>query len=102
MFKHVVMWKVNENTSSNTILETAETVKSSLERLPSLIPQIKSYEIGLNLQDSDRSYDVILISEFSDQKDFEIYRSHPEHIKVVETIRELTVKARFVDFISDH
>ena len=100
MFKHIVMWKVNENDSGRTKVDNAEAVKSSLERLPSLIPQIESYEVGINLQDGDRSFDVVLISEFSSQKNFEIYRSNPEHVKVVETIRELTLKARFVDFLT--
>lgn len=101
MFKHVVMWKADENASGRTKMENAEAVKSSLERLPSLIPQIESYEVGINLQAGDRSFDVVLISEFRDQKNFEIYRSHPEHVKAVETIREVTSKARFVDFLTE-
>ena len=102
MFKHVVMWKLNDDGLGSEKVENAEAVKSSLERLPSLIPQIKSYEVGINLQDADRTFDVVLLSEFSDQTSFELYRSHPEHLKVVEVIRELTSEARFVDFVTDN
>ena len=101
MFKHIVMWKLDESVSGISKKENSELIKSSLEKLPSLISQIVSYEVGINLQDGDRTFDVVLISEFHNQKDFEFYHSHSEHIKVVETIRELTVKTRFVDFISD-
>ena len=101
MFKHIVMWKLDESVSGISKKENSELIKSSLEKLPSLISQIVSYEVGINLQDGDRTFDVVLVSEFHNQKDFEIYRSQREHLKVVETIRELTVKTRFVDFISD-
>lgn len=101
MFKHIVMWKLSEDAPDRPKKESAELIKAALEQLPPRISQIVSYEVGVNLQDGDRTFDVVLLSEFQDENDFEIYRSHPEHIKVVELIRELTQKARFVDFISD-
>ena len=101
MFKHVVMWKLNEAALGRTKVENAETVKYLLERLPSLIPQIESYEVGINLQDGEGSFDLVLISEFTDRRDFETYRSHPEHVKAVETIRDLTLKAGFVDYLTE-
>ncbi len=101
MFKHIVMWKLDESVSGISKKENAELIKSSLEKLPSLISQIVRYEVGINLQDGDRTFDVVLISEFHNQKDFEIYRSHREHLKVVEKIRELTLKTRFVDFFTE-
>ena len=101
MFKHIVMWKLSEDASDQAKKDSAELIKAALEQLPPRISQIVSYEVGINLQDGDRTYDVVLMSDFQDQNDFEIYRSHPEHIKVVEIIRELSQKAHFVDFISD-
>ena len=101
MFKHIVMWKLNDDTSDNSKKDSAEQIKSALEQLPPLISQIVSYEVGLNLQDGDRTFDIVLISEFNNQNDFEIYRTHPDHIKAVEIIRELSQKAHFVDFISE-
>lgn len=101
MFKHIVMWKLNEDSLSNTKEGNAELIKSTLEQLPPLISQIDSYEVGINLQDGDRTLDIVLISEFKNQNDFEIYRTHPDHIKAVEIIRELSQKAHFVDFISE-
>ena len=95
------MWKLNDDTSDNSKKDSAEQIKSALEQLPPLISQIVSYEVGLNLQDGDRTFDIVLISEFNNQNDFEIYRTHPDHIKAVEIIRELSQKAHFVDFISE-
>ncbi len=101
MFKHIVMWKLDDSLPDVSKKENAKIIKTSLEMLPSLISQIVSYEVGINLQDGDRTYDVVLISEFHNQKDFETYRSNREHLKVVETIRELTDKTRFVDFLTE-
>ena len=101
MFKHTVMWKLNEDALGNTKEGNAKLIKSTLEQLPSLISEIVSYEIGINLQDGERTFDIVLISEFKNQNDFEIYRTHPDHIKAVATIRELSQKAHFVDFISE-
>ncbi len=95
------MWKLNEDTSDQTKKDSAELIKSALEQLPPLISQIVSYEVGINLQDGDRTFDVVLMSEFNNQNDFGIYRTHPDHIKAVEIIRELSQKAHFVDFISE-
>lgn len=101
MFKHIVMWELDDSVPDNLKKENAELIKSSLEKLPSLIPQIVNYEVGINLQAGDRTSDLVLISEFHDQKDFEIYRSHGEHLKVVKIVRELTLKTRFVDFLTN-
>lgn len=100
MFKHIVMWKLDDSLSNISKKDNAQLIKSSLEKLPSRISQIVSYEVGINLQDGNRTYDLVLISEFNDQKDFEIYRSHKEHLEVVDRIRELTVNTRFVDFLT--
>lgn len=101
MFKHIVMWELDDSVPDSLKKENAEMIKSSLEKLPSLIPQIVSYEVGINLQAGDRTSDLVLISEFHDQKDYEIYRSHREHLKVVEIVSELTLKTRFVDFLTN-
>lgn len=101
MFKHIVMWNLDDSLPNISKKDNAELIKSSLEKLPSLISQIVSYEVGINLQDGDRTFDLVLISEFHNQKDFEIYRSHKEHLKVVDRIRQLTVNTRFVDFLTE-
>ena len=95
------MWKLNKDASDQSKKDSAELIKSALEQLPPLISQIASYEVGINLHDSERTFDIVLISEFQNQTDFENYRTHPDHIKAVKIIRELCQKARFVDFISD-
>lgn len=98
MFKHIVMWELKESAAGNSRIENAHLIKSALEKLPMLIPQILIYEIGINISDSPVSYDLVLNSSFKSKEDFEIYRDHSEHKKVVELIRELSAITHVVDY----
>jgi len=98
MFKHIVMWKLKDSAAGKSGIENADLIKSSLEKLPMLIPQILKYEIGINISDSAASYDVVLYSDFKSKEDFEIYRDHAEHKKVVDIIRERSAKTHVVDY----
>ena len=98
MFKHIVMWELKDSAAGNSRIENAQLIKSSLEKLPMLIPQIVNYVIGINISESPASNDLVLNSSFKSKEDFEIYRDHAEHKKVVELIRELSAKTHVVDY----
>ncbi len=80
--------------------DNALMIKSELEKLPPLIPQISSYEVGINVSNSEYSFDIALYSSFKAEDDFEAYRNHPEHTKVVEKIRSVSSQAYVVDYPS--
>ncbi len=98
MFKHIVMWELKDTATGHSRIENAQLIKSSLEKLPMLIPQIVNYVIGINISESPASNDLVLNSSFKRKEDFEIYRDHAEHKKVVELIRELSSKTHVVDY----
>ncbi len=100
MYKHIVMWKLKESAMGKSREENALMIKSELEKLPPLIPQISSYEVGINVSNSERSFDIALYSSFKAKDDFEAYRSHPEHTKVVEKIRSVSSQTYVVDYPS--
>jgi hypothetical protein len=75
------MWKLKDFAEGKSKDENIKFIKSELENLVNLIPQIKFLEVGKNiLPDSD--YDAVLYSEFESTEDLEIYQNHPEHKKV--------------------
>ncbi|MCX7908557.1 MAG: Dabb family protein [Ignavibacteria bacterium] len=98
MLKHIVMFKLKENYLGKPKNELAREIKASLEKLPSLIPQIKFYEIGINELSDPRSFDLVLISIFENKDDLELYRNHPEHKKTLEFILERSLDAKVVDY----
>jgi hypothetical protein len=74
-------------------------IKAGLEALPSKIKEIKNYEVGVNINPNPAAYEIVLISEFENFNDLNIYREHPEHIKVLELIGKYKDNSVFNDYI---
>jgi quinol monooxygenase YgiN len=55
-----------------------------LKTLPALIPEIRAYQVALDVVRDDRSYDVALIGDFADRAALDRYLAHPAHQRVVE------------------
>jgi len=93
MIKHCVAWKVKEDKKEN-----CEVIKKTLEALPKEISVVKNLEVGLNVNETPRSYDIILLSQFDSLEDLETYRVHPAHQEAVKIIRERTTAVVAVDY----
>jgi hypothetical protein len=74
-------------------------VKNKLEKLEKKIDVLKSIEIGVNFNESDRAFDLSLYSTFETQADLKTYANHEEHLKVVELIKEVTIESKVVDYV---
>lgn len=98
MIKHIVLFKLFDEAEGVGRKENAEQIKSLLEGLPSKIPEIKEYEVGININESDRSYDISLISVFESKEDLEKYIAHPEHQKAVDFIKVRRKSGISVDY----
>ncbi len=98
MIKHIVMWKIKESHEGTDKDELMDRIKEELEGLKSSIPEIKTMEIGRNSNELPTSFDVALYSEFESSEDLEIYKEHPEHVKVAQFIRQVTTDAVVVDY----
>ena len=85
--RHVVAWKI-ASTDETERAEQAATVKSRLESLPAVIPEIQTFEVGLNVLEGD-NFDVVLISDFADEAALQRYIEHPVHQEVAAYIRSV-------------
>jgi len=74
-------------------------VQQRLIKLESLIPNLRSMEVGINFNDSDRSFDLSLYSTFETQEDLNAYAIHEEHKKVIEIIKSVITESKVVDYI---
>jgi hypothetical protein len=93
MIKHCVAWKVKEDKK-----ESCEIIKNTLEALPAKIDVVRHLEVGINVNETPRSYDIILLSQFDSLEDLETYRVHPAHQEAVKIIRARTEGVVAVDF----
>jgi len=85
MIKHIVMWNLKEENKEKNALE----IKTRLEALKTIIPQIHSIEVGRNFNESDMAYDLVLYTEFETKGDLEIYQNHPAHKAVAKFVAEV-------------
>ena len=95
MIVHIVMFKFKEENFDKNIKE----VTTKLNALVPLIPELKCLEVGIDFSKSERSFDLSLYSTFSSKEDLKIYAVHPEHLKVVELIKSVTIESKVVDYV---
>lgn len=95
---HIVLFKLKEEADGRTKAENAVLIKEKLDSLSNKIPQIRYMKTGINFTESDRAFEVALIAEFDSRQDLDIYQNHPEHLLVVEFIKNLRIESKLVDF----
>jgi hypothetical protein len=98
MIKHIVMWSLIEEYNGQPKSTVAKELKTRLLELENKIPQIKSIEVGINEVNFDRNHDVVLITEFDSFDDLSIYANHPDHLKLVEFVKQISTARAAIDF----
>jgi hypothetical protein len=97
MIRHVVMWKLAATGSEEKALAAAE-IKSALESLVPLIPQIIALEVHANSVSIESNWDVVLVADYATVADLEAYQEHPEHLKALPVVRRNVTERVAVDF----
>lgn len=97
MINHIVLFKLNDYPAEEKGKIIGE-LKTLLEGLKEKIDEVKYLEVGTNYELEAKSYDIALISHFETLEDLDAYRVHPEHLKVVERIKETTSERAAVDY----
>jgi hypothetical protein len=97
MINHIVLFKLKDYPAEEKA-KVVEELKSLLEGLKEKIGEVKYLEVGTNYELDAKSYDIALISHFESLADLDVYRVHPEHLKVVERIKETTSERAAVDY----
>lgn len=98
MIKHIVIWKLHDFAEGASKDQNARRMKKWLEELKVKIPQIRFLEVGINFNQNEDAYDVILYSEFDNQHDLHLYQAHPEHVKFKERIQSLKLDKKVIDY----
>lgn len=98
MVKHIVMLKLKDTENRIEKLENALQLKKAIEALSYKIDEVKYMEVGLNYNEKNTAYDLVLTSTFDNADALNKYRQHPEHIKVLDFLNEVTDKSAVVDY----
>lgn len=100
MIKHIVMIKLKEFDTEEVKNQKTIKFKQMLEELVDLVPDLNAMEVGLNFNPKPSAYDIVLISEFETEQGLDNYRVHPEHVKVLDFLREIMDRTAVVDYRS--
>jgi len=98
MIKHIVFIRIKGAGSEEDKINDLNKLKDALDQLPSQIPEIKSYQTGINISDAATASDAALVAEFESEEALETYKNHPEHIKVLDLISSIKGRTSVVDF----
>ncbi len=102
MIRHIVMWKLKDSAEGATKEKNAEKLKLILEGLRTTIDEIKAVEVGIQTDKEDKEgLDVVLICDFENELDFQMYTRNPHHQKAINFIENVAEKRYFVDYKVD-
>jgi len=93
MIVHIVMIKLKEDKKNE-----AATVQKRLLSLPPQIDVIRHYDVGLNMVESARNYDIALYAKFDSLETMAVYTRHLRHQEVLAYIGSITDKLAVVDY----
>lgn len=79
MYRHVVMFKWNDDVDDAHIAETA----AALDALVATIDEVGDYRHGADLGLTEGNFDYVIVGEFASVEDYVIYRDHPDHRQVI-------------------
>lgn len=78
MFSHVVLIRLRRGVT----LERVRVAREALAQLVEQLPGVIHFSVTDNLAEQNAGYTLMLFSLFEDRAAFEIYRRHPEAIRV--------------------
>ena len=98
MINHVVLFKLKKYDSESEKQTVISNIEEALLSLKGKIDELKYIEVGVNYDLAAKSYDICLISHFETIDQLDVYRIHPEHLKVGELIGQHAIERAAVDF----
>ncbi len=96
MLTHIVCWKYKAETAPE---QRAEHVRR-LRSLPSVIPDIVSFEVGADVLRLERSFDTGLVAIFENREALDAYTVHALHKEVADFGKQIAERVVSVDFDS--
>ena len=72
-----------------------------MRRLEGKFETLRLIEVGLDCNESERAYDIVLTTHFDDKAGLASYVSHPNHLPVIDTMRALCSNSIVVDYLTE-
>jgi transcriptional regulator CtsR len=82
-----------------TAPELSKQVKQMLEDLLPAIDELKRMEVGLNINTKPSAFDLVLTADFDNEDGLNVYRAHPDHVRILDFMKNTVEKTAVVDYI---
>lgn len=98
MVKHVILWQLKDELSSEEKAVIKAQIKEGLEGLAGKIPGLVEIKVQIESLESSNA-DLMLDSTFEDEASLKGYAIHPEHVAVADgTVRPNTKMRVCLDY----
>ena len=99
MIRHIIMWKFVDEFEGMNKEQIMNELTERFIQLKKTIPEIKYMSVEKDVIRSERSFDMIYITEFDSLETLEVYRVHPEHVKIAEFIGKIRTAQAITDTV---
>lgn len=98
MVKHIILWTLKEEYTTEEKNEIKAGIKEGLEGLAGKIPGLVEIKVNTGRLDSSNA-DVMLDSTFESEEALKNYSTHPAHVEVADSkVRPYTAIRSCLDF----
>lgn len=101
MIRHIVFWKFHEQAEHRSKHENLIMAKQLLMDMQGKIPGLITIDCGININQTDASWDLALYTEFDNQPSLDAYQEHPDHMKVKKFMAGVRDQRAVVDWKAD-
>lgn len=98
MVKHVIIWDFKDELTAEQKKEAAARMKEGLEGLKGVVEGLVSIKVNTELLGTSNG-DIMLDSEFVDEKALAYYADHTAHVKVKEYVHTVVKARKCVDYV---
>lgn len=95
MLTHLVLFKLHDRSPKNI-----EATRARIAAIGGKIPQLLSIEVGANVLESGRAYDIGLLTRFNSLEDMQAYQVHPVHVEMLDEVKSRFAEIASVDYLS--
>jgi hypothetical protein len=95
MLRHIVMMKFNEKGKAEN---GVAKIKEMLNGLVKTVEPLKKMEVGVSDFDNN-VFGLVLTADFEDEAGLNAYRTHPDHVKILDYMKEVVEQVAAVDYL---
>ncbi len=96
MITHVVLMKFKNENKESAMARAHELLLSMVGK----VDVLRHLEVGLNVVESERAFDLALVTRFDDLDGLAAYGEHPVHVEVKKFLSTVLEKSHVVDYES--